>query len=394
MRSTDALARRAVIIGVAAHVPPRGGPAEGFWTTAARVAKLACDEAKLTASDIDGVMFAQSGYAGLNAPYPTTFAQVMGIAPAWMEAIPHGGQQILSALWRARTAIEHGMARRVLVVACDNRSERLQRDGVVARIAQQNMDGEFEVPYGCTFPSAMALMARRHMIHYGTTEEQMALVRVHSSTWAGMHPDAFLRNAVSVEDVMASKRIASPLKLLDMCLVTDGAAALVISDADDAAANGIDGAHIAGVGDCGESQFVSGLPDADEITMLERAAGLAMAEAELDVGDVDVFYPYDPSTFHVIWAAEQLGLCARGEGGQYVASGAIAPGGSTPFNTHGGLLGFCHPGLPGGLFGVVEAVRQLRGEAARRQVPGAGVALVTAMGGYMTTGAAVLVGPR
>lgn len=385
---------RAAITGVAATVPPKGSPAEGYWAAAARVATAACADAQVSAGDIDGVMFAQSGYAGLNAPYPTTLAQLLGIAPAWMEAIPHGGQQILSALWRARTAIEHGMASCVLVVACDNRNQRLHRDGVVARIAQQNMDAEFEVPYGCTFPSAMALMARRHMVHYGTTEEQMAAVRVTSSDWATMHPEAFLDRRVSVADVMASKRIASPLKLLDLCLVTDGAAALVVTDARHATRAPSAPVEIAGVGDCGESQFVSYLPDADEISMLERASRLALEEAGLGVRDVDVFYPYDPSTFHVIWAAEQLGLCGRGEGGAYVTSGATAPGGATPFNTHGGLLGFCHPGLPGGLFAVVEAVRQLRAECGPRQVPGADVALVTAMGGYMTTGAAVLVGQR
>jgi acetyl-CoA acetyltransferase len=376
--------------GVATLTPERGAQIADFWELTSLAAVKACADAGVGRPDVDGLILAQSGYSGLHADFPTTLAQRLGITPGWMEASPHGGQQILSTLWRARAAIESGMAATVVVVAADNRKSRLSNDGVVTGIARKNMDTEFEYPYGCVFPSAMALVARRYMHHYGVSEAELSAVAVAQRKWAALHPDALLRDPLSLEEAMASRYISTPLKRSDLCLITDGAAALVVTAEQTSARSVV----LGGVGDNGASQFVSYLPMIEDLSILRRAADTAYRQAGITSTDVDIVYPYDPSTFHVCWALEQLGICSPGEGGKLVASGATEPGGSVPVNTHGGLLSYGHPGLAGGMFAVVEAVEQLRKEAGQRQVPNAEVAMLTAMGGFMTMGAAILTTAR
>jgi acetyl-CoA acetyltransferase len=279
-----------------------------------------------------------------------------------------------------------GMATRVLIVASDNRESRLSRGGVVNRIAAQNTDTEFEYPYGPLFPSAMALLAQRHMHEFGTTSEQMAKVAVGNRQWAQLHPQAMMRKPLTVEDVLASRMITSPLHLLDICLVTDGGGAAVMVAADRAKEGPKPPVYVRGFGDCAQSQGVTFIDNYVASPMLSVATGQAMRMAGIDHDDVDVLYPYDPCTFHVIWGLEQMGFCAPGSAGSFVADGHLAPGGSLPANTHGGLLSYCHPGIAGGFLSIIEAVRQLRGECGERQVRDASVAMTSAMGGFMAWG--------
>jgi acetyl-CoA acetyltransferase len=288
--------------------------------------------------------------------------------------------------WRAATAITTGMASRVLIVATDNRESRLTRGGVVNKIASQNTDTEFEYPYGPLFPSAMALLAQRHMHQFGTTSEQLASVAVGQRKWAAMHPKAMMQKEIGIADVLASRMITTPLHLLDICLVTDGGGAAVMVKADEARDRAKPPVYLLGFGDCAETQGVSYLQDYIQPEMYRRATQQAMRMAGITHANVDVLFPYDPCTFHVIWGLEQMGFCKPGEAAAFVAEGNLAPGGKLPANTHGGLLSYCHPGIAGGFLSLIEAIRQVRGECGERQVKDANIAMASAMGGFMAWG--------
>jgi len=381
---------KTAIVGVGDVIPKRGETLDDYWGLAVEASLQALDEAGLTTKDIDGVVFSRSGYPIAFPTFPTNFCQQMGIVPGFMEATPHGGQQMGSMLWRAAIAITTGMASRVLIVATDNRESRLTRGGVVNRIASQNTDTEFEYPFGPLFPSAMALLAQRHMHTFGTTSEQLASVAVEQRKWAAMHPKAMMQKPLTIEEVLASKMITSPLHLLDICLVTDGGGAAVMVRDDEARDCGKPPVYLLGFGDSAETQGVSYLQDYVQPAMYRRATEQAMRMAGVSHSDVDVLFPYDPCTFHVVWGLEQMGFCKPGEAAAFVAEGNLARGGKLPANTHGGLLSYCHPGIAGGFLSIVEAIRQLRGECGDRQVPNANIAMASAMGGFMAWGVNIL----
>jgi acetyl-CoA acetyltransferase len=371
-------------------VPKRGEKAEDYWGLAAEASLAALDDAGLGIKDVDGVVFSMSGYAISHSAFTTNFCQHMGITPAWVETTPHGGHQMGSMLWRAAFGLMAGLASCVLIVATDNRQSRLSRAGVVNRIATQNMDTEFEYPFGPIFPSSMALLAQRHMFEFGTTSEQLAAVAVSNREWARLNPKAIMQEPLSIDGVLASRMITSPLHLFDICLVSDGGGAAVMVRADRARDTRTNPVYLRGFGDCAESQSITFINDFTNPPFLRKATNQAMKMAGIAHDDVDILYPYDPCTFQVIWGLEQMGFCELGQGGSFVAEGNIRPGGSLPCNTHGGLLSYCHPGISGGFLAIIEATRQLRGECGKRQVADARTAMTSAMGGYMIYGVNVL----
>ena len=291
-----------------------------------------------------------------------------------------------SAIWRAANAIKNGLATTVLVVAADNRDSRFGRSGVVEKIADQNMDPEFEVPYGPLFVTNFALMAQRYLHEYSVGPDAFAGLAVVERAWAGLHPGARMRTPLTLDDVLRSRMICSPLHLLDICLVTDGGAALVITGAEHVGASKKPPVYIRGYGDAAESQNVTALSDLTQPSLYRRAAERAFAMADLGPSDVDIVYPYDATTSFALWGLEQMGFAEPGQSRELVAEGAFAPGGRLPVNTHGGLLSYGHPGVPGGLLAVCEAVRQLRGECGDRQVVGAEIAVSSAIGGFLACG--------
>lgn len=370
------------IVGVSDHVPAKGEPVE-YWWLQARLAREAIADAGLRREDIDGVVFTRSGYPQSKPVFPSTFCEHIGVTPAWMELAPHGGAAMASAVWRAAGAIDAGLAKVVLVMSADNRQSRLHRSGVVSKIADQNMDPEFETPHGPLFASNFSLMAQRYMYEYGAGHELFAHVAVSTRRWAAQHPSARMRTPLSVDDVLGSRPISSPLNLLDICLVTDGGAALVMVGADRASDGPHTPVYLLGFGDVGESQTITGLSDLVNPPLYRRAAAQAFEMASLSPAEVDLVYPYDPTTSFALWGMEQMGFAEPGAGGALFAAGATAPGGSLPVNTHGGLLSYAHPGVPGAMLAVVEATRQLRGQAGDRQVEGAEVAAASSMGGFL-----------
>jgi acetyl-CoA acetyltransferase len=228
------------------------------------------------------------------------------------------------------------------------------------------------------------------MYQFGTTPEQLAEIAVAARSWAALNPKAWSRDPITVEDVVSSRLICDPLHRLDVCLVTDGGGACVVTTAErarDAAKKAI---RILGVGESQTHWSISQMPD------LTVSAGAvsgreAFGMAGITPADVDVLEPYDSFTITVLLALEDLGFCAKGEGGAFVEKGRLAPGGGLPALTSGGGLSYNHPGAFGLLL-LVEAVRQLRGEAGARQVPDAEIAVAHGVGGLLSTAATVVLG--
>ena len=379
----------AAIVGVADYIPAKGETIS-YWDLHTRIAREALADAGLPHTAIDGVVFTRSGYPLEREVFPTTFCEFFGINSAWVEVAPHGGAQMTTALWRASQAIASGLATTVLVMAADNRESRFGRSGVVARIADHNMDPEFEVPYGPVFVTTFALMAQRYMHEYGVGPEVFAGLAVAEREWARLTDGARMREPLTVADVLSSRMISSPLRLLDLCLVTDGGVAVVVTTPEIAETLAKAPVYIRGYGDQAESQTITMLSDLTSPALYRKAAEQAFSMAGLGPEDVDLVYAYDPASSFALWGLEQMGFAEPGGGRDLVESGALSPGGRLPLNTHGGLLSYGHPGTPGALLAVGEAVRQLRGECGARQVAGARTAVTSAIGGFLACGVNVL----
>jgi acetyl-CoA acetyltransferase len=249
----------------------------------------------------------------------------------------------------------------------------------------------WEAPFRPPLPvTAYALAASRHMHEFGTTREQLAAVAVSARRWAQMNPKAELREPLGVEDVLASRVVASPLTVRDCCLVSDGGAAIVVTRADRARELRRPPVLVLGCGEAHSHRHITGMPDLVR-TSAEHSGAAAFADARLSPADVDCAQLYDAFTITPILFLEDLGFCAKGDGGPFAASGATDPGGALPMNTNGGGLSYCHPGMYG-LLAIVEAVRQLRGDCGERQIEGCEVALAHGNGGVLSSQATLVLG--
>jgi len=249
----------------------------------------------------------------------------------------------------------------------------------------------YEQPYGPTVPAYYALIARAHMHQYGTTEAHFAEAAVTCRAWASQNPKAQMQDRISVDDVMNSRAIADPLKVLDCSLVSDGGAAVVVTRKERA----IDGPHrpiyMLGYGEGHAYEHISQAQDLTTSAAVQSGKA-AFTQAGLSPEDIDLLQLYDCFTPALLIQLEDLGFCNKGEGGEWLASGAGRPGGHQPLNTHGGMLSYCHPGNPGAMFGLTEAITQLRGDAGARQQPGISTALCHAQGGIMSSHASLILG--
>jgi acetyl-CoA acetyltransferase len=260
-------------------------------------------------------------------------------------------------------------------------------------MAMQSSTGhpQFEIPYGPTAPAFYALIARAHMAKYGTTPEQLAAVAVNARLHASRNPNAQMREPISVEDVLGSRMIADPLHLLDCSLVSDGGAAVILTSAERAADFPHDPVYILGFGEGHGHEHISQALSLTTSVALESGR-MAYEMAGLGPGDIDVAGLYDCFTPVFLIELEDLGFCEKGEAGAFVEAGETALEGILPTNTNGGLLSHCHPGNPGSMFALTEAIWQLRRNAGERQVSNAEVALVHAQGGVMSSHATLILG--
>jgi acetyl-CoA acetyltransferase len=228
------------------------------------------------------------------------------------------------------------------------------------------------------------------MHEFGTTRDQLAEVAVSARAWAQLNPAAWRRDPLTVDEVLAAPMVCDPLGVLDCCLVTDGGAAVVVTSAGRARGLATPPVHVLGVGEAHSHRHISSMPDLTTTAAVESGRR-AYEAAGLGPADVDVALLYDAFTITPLLFLEDLGFCAKGEGGAFVEGGRTAPGGDFPMNTNGGGLSYCHPGMYGLLL-VVEAVRQLRGECGERQVEGCQTAIVHGNGGVLSSQCTALLG--
>ncbi|MDB5618225.1 thiolase family protein [Tardiphaga sp.] len=343
-----------------------------------RAAELAIADAGLQRDEIDGVL---CGYSTVqpHIMLATVFAEHFGITPCYAHAVQVGGATGLAMTMLAHIIVQAGMAKHVLVVSGENRLTGQSRDAAIQALAQVGHPS-YEMPLGPTIPAYYGLVASRYMHEYKITEEDLAEFAVLMRSHAADHPGAQFRDRISVADVMASKPVASPLKLLDCCPVSDGGAAFVISRE----RTGETGVRIRGCAQAHTHQYVTTIPDFDRMgaaISLQRAS----AQSGLSIADVRYAGIYDSFTITLAMLLEELGLAGRGEAAARVRSGYFSRDGAVPLNTHGGLLSYGHCGVGGAMAHLVEMQLQMTGRAGGRQVKDAGIALLHGDGGVLSS---------
>ncbi|MCM2472400.1 thiolase domain-containing protein [Rhizobium sp. CG5] len=369
---------KAFIVGAYEH-PGRNLPDHSVQQIHAESAIGALTDAGLSLQDVDGYFSTgQLGFGGIS------MAEYLGLKLSYIDSTFTGGSSYIAHVGHAAAAIAAGKCKVALI------TQGAKVRGVIrgAKHTADTPEFPFETVYGETNAAVYALAARRHMHEYGTTPEQMAAVKVAAAGYAQHNPNALLRKSVSIDDVLNSPVIADPLHRLDCCVVTDGGGALVLAAPDVARSLKRPGVKVLGHGEAirhggsGPSDFAS--------TAAAFSGSRAFAEAGVSPFDIRYASIYDSFTITVIMTLEDLGFCAKGEGGAFVASGALGLDGILPINTDGGGLCNNHPGYQGGMVRTIEAVRQLRGEAnPNTQVKNCSIALAHGTGGGMSRHASV-----
>jgi len=380
---------RAAIVGAFEH-PLRDIPQLTLPQVHREVAAGALADAGLSFSDVDAYFCAGDapGFGGLS------MSEYLGLRPKIIDSTETGGSSYLFHVGHAAALIAAGKCSVALITLAGKPRTGGAQPGGSGGFATAPEAG-FENPWGITVPNAYALAARRHMYEFGTTSAQLAEIKVAASLHAQHNPNAFLRDPVTVEQVLDSPMVADPLHRLDCCVITDGGGAVVVTSAE--VARSLDGgrraAWVLGHGETMKSTG-NGRIDLTHTGALWSGPA-AFAEAGVTPADIKYASIYDSFTITVLQTIEDLGFCAKGEGGRFVADGGlVAPFGRLPFNTDGGGLCNNHPGNRGGMTKIIEAVRQLRGEAHPAvQVPNCDLALAHGTGGNLgtRTGAATLI---
>jgi acetyl-CoA acetyltransferase len=374
----------AAIVGVADAVSPTGELDDHGRALEARVVKEALEDAGLTLADVDGICHPMSS---------VSFAEFLGVHPRFTESTQTGGSSFEVHAEHAAAAIAAGLCDVVVsVYASTPRSDRRRprQAGARGMPPGPNPTAEWEMPYGSGLMPAYALAASRHMAVYGTTAEQLAQIAVSTRDWAAMNSRARFQDPITVDDVLSSPMQASPLHLLDCCLVTDGAGAFVMTSAERAKDLRKPPAYVLGAATAHDHLMISQMPDL-ATTPGAVSGPAAFGHAGVKPSDVDVLMGYDSFTITALLHLEDLGFCAKGEAGPFVEDGKLGPGGSLPMNTNGGGLSYTHPGMYG-MFLLTEATRQLRGECDERQVGGAEVAVAHGSGMLLSCMSTIVLG--
>jgi acetyl-CoA acetyltransferase len=341
-------------------------------------AELAIADAGLARANIDGIL---CGYSTVSPHImlATVFAEHFGIRPAYAHAVQVGGATGLAMTMLAHHLADAGVVKHVLVVGGENRLTGQSRDASIQALAQVGHP-DYEVPLGPTIPAYYGLVASRYMHEYGVTQEDLAefavLMRAHAAT----HPGAQFREPITVADVMTSKPVALPLKLLDCCPVSDGGAAFVVSRD----RTGGTGVRVRGCAQAHTHQHVTAAPRLSELGA-EIAISKARAASGVAISDVRYSAVYDSFTITLVMLLEDLGLARRGEAAARVRSGYFGRDGEVPLNTHGGLLSYGHCGVGGAMAHLVETHLQMTERAGKRQVRDASIALLHGDGGVLSS---------
>jgi acetyl-CoA acetyltransferase len=364
-------------------------PQYGATALCVEAAQRALDDAGITKDQVDGLVTCNS-MAEPHMYHAEAIAEYLQIFPRYCVTAAAGGGTTFSVLHNAALAIAGGVCNTVLISMADSLRSGLSREQAMT-LQSSTGHPQFEIPYGATVPAYYALIARAHMDAYGTTPEQLAAVAVSARAHAALNDKAQMRDIISVDDVLNSRMIADPLHLLDCSLVSDGGAAVILTSADRASDFPQQPVYVLGAGEGHGHEHISQAQSLTTSAAVESGRR-AFEMAGLGPGDIDVAEIYDCFTPVVLIELEDLGFCKKGEAGAFVEAGETALDGSLPMNTHGGLLSHCHPGNPGSMFALTEAVTQLRHDAGARQVKNAEVALAHAQGGIMSSHATLILG--
>jgi acetyl-CoA acetyltransferase len=384
---THPLRGAVAIVGAADEVSPSGEIDLPLRALEARVVRAALDDAGLEPSDVDGLCMCTGG----TLMHSVELAEQLGMSPSWTDSTQVGGASYELYVEHAASAIAAGLCETVVIVYASTPRASRRRGGTGMGILATPERLEWETPYGIFLPiGAYGLAASRHMAVYGTKPEELAQIAVDTRRWAAMNERANQRELITVEDVLDSGYVAEPMHKLEYCLVTDGAGAIVVTSAERARDRAKPPVWVLGAASHHTHSMISQMPD------LTTTAGVqsgerAFAMSGLTPADIDVVELYDSFTITVLLALEDLGFCAKGEGGAFVADGRLGPGGAQPAQTSGGGLAYTHPGAFG-MFLLVEATRQLRGECGERQVPDARTAVAHGCGGVLSATATVVLG--
>jgi acetyl-CoA acetyltransferase len=351
-----------------------------------QAAERALADAGLTFDDVDG--YATVGYYPM---YCVGMCEYLGIHPTWLDETNIGGASFEVLVEHAARAVQAGACEVALItygsVQLSAMGRRIGGRGGGTVSATQAWDAM----WGNTLVGAYALAATRHMAQYGTTAEQLAEIAVTFRRHAGFNPMAQYRDPITVDDVLSSRMVADPLHMLDCCVVSDGGGACIVTTAE--RARDLKKAPVYVLGGAHTLTHALNVSQSADLTVSSaaRSGPLALERAGVTLDEIDTLQLYDSFTITVLITLEDLGFCQKGEGGSFVENGRLAFDGPLPTNTDGGGLSACHPGMRG-MFLIVEAVRQLRGEAGATQVPDAKLALAHGTGGMLSTGATLVLG--
>ncbi|OUS05456.1 thiolase [Rhodobacterales bacterium 52_120_T64] len=371
---------KSAIVGVG-HAGFGEAHGQSAYDIMAQSSLAALSDAGLNLSDVDGLfctMMEDSMPALMAAEY-------LGITPRYIDGTMTGGSSFVNYLTSATMALEAGLCDVALI--CYGSNQRTASGKLVTASKLPPYEGLYSPRYPI---SGYALAAARHMYEYGTTRENLADVAVAARAWASHNPEAFMRDALTREDVLASRMVGDPLTKLDCCLVTDGGGAIVLVRAD--RAKDFPNAPVYVLGAAAESSHRQISQMKDYTTTAARESGKrAFAMAGVTPADIDVVELYDAFTINTILFLEDLGFCEKGEGGAFVSNGNIAPGGSLAVNTNGGGLSCVHPGMYG-IFTIIEAARQIRGDAPGLQLDGVELAVAHGNGGVLSSQVTAILG--
>lgn len=378
---------KAIISGV--HDTKMGAMPESTCMTLHTEAGLgAIEDAGLKVSDIDGLLAAYS-FTSPQLMLGSVFAEYVGMQPKVSASISMGGVTAGLQIAQAVALVESGMCRHVLCLTGDNRLTGMG-EKVQAALAGVGHP-QYEQPYGMSVPAAFAQAAQVYMHEFGMTHEHMAAVAVNQRANAARHPNAHMKKPITMEDVRNSKMVASPLRMLDCCLVSDGGAAVIVSAGDTARDLPKTAVQILGVGEGHTHEHIFMAPSLVNFGCKDSAA-IALGKAGLKHADVDCAHLYDCFTSTLLICLESMGFYDRGEAGRAALAGEFAINGRFPVNTNGGLLSYGSSGAAGGMCHVIEAVRQLRRECGDRQVKDAEVAFAHTLGGIFSGHCSIVLG--
>jgi len=393
--------RAAAIAGLAEWAPQRRWDRPMFsMEAAAELGALALADAQIEHAEVDGLVTGSVYESPMFGP--SALAEYLGVRANFAEMVDLGGASPAGMIWRAAAAIEVGACDTVLVV-CSTvpqppKASRSGQNGGPARLpaylggdAWGSPQGQFELPSGLVAATpSFALLASRYLAQFPTAPEALAKISVHQRENASRNPKAIFRDKpISIEDVLASRMVADPLKLLEVVMPCFGGGAVIVTRADRAARGPHRPVFVSGYGERLTHKSITYAPDLDE-TPTRVASERAFAMAGIARGDVDVALPYDCYTITVLLTLEDAGFCERGTGGRFLEEHDLRHDGDFPLNTHGGQLGMGQAGLAGGLSHITEAVLQVQGRGDGRQVRNCDVAYVNGTGGMMAEQVALI----